>query len=368
MAEKRDYYEVLGVAKSASADEIKRAYRKLALKHHPDKTGGDDKMFKELGEAYETLSDSQKRAGYDQFGHAGAQGNPFGGGGQAGGGAGFNAENFDFSGGMGDIFDMFFRGGGGGQSGPRRGRDMEVTVSLDFKEAVFGAERTLNIELDDVCDRCNGKRAEPGSKLKTCNICNGSGQVTRTQQTILGAIRQTAVCDTCGGQGQIPDVVCTKCKGRGRVHRNKQLTVKIPAGVDNGATIRMTNQGEASPNGGPKGDMYVHVRVKSTKEFVRDGYDIRTVGKISMAEAVLGTTGEVMTVDGVVNLKIPAGTQSGKVFKLTGKGVPHVNSARRGDHLVTINVEIPTKLSPKQRMLMEQFATEEAPKKRFWER
>jgi molecular chaperone DnaJ len=372
MATKRDYYEVLGVSKSATADEIKRAYRKQAMEHHPDKHGGDDAKFKELGEAYDTLKDPQKRAGYDQFGHAGAQGNPFGGGGggQAGqgygGGFDFNGAGFDFS----DILNQFMGGTGGGASrGPARGRDLEVSVTVEFTEAIFGTEKSVSLTLDDSCEHCHGNGAEPGTKLTTCKTCHGRGQVTRVQQTILGAMQQTSVCPTCSGRGEIPEKACTVCHGSGVMRRMRTIKVKIPAGVDDGATMRLTGSGAAPKGGGTKGDLYVQIRVRSDRRFTRDGRDIHSSVAIPMVAAALGTEVEVETVDGPVTLKIPAGTQSGKVFKLSGRGVPVLGRSSRGDHLVTITAEIPTKLSGKQRELLEQFAAESGGhKKGFFKR
>jgi molecular chaperone DnaJ len=372
MATKRDYYEILGLSKSASADEIKRAYRKLAMQHHPDKHGGDDAKFKELGEAYEVLKDPQKRAAYDQFGHAGAQGNPFGGGGAGaqysgdfGGAQGF--EGFDFS----DILNQFMGGSpfGGNQrsSGSARGRDLEVSLTIDFTEAVFGVEKDITLSLDDACEHCHGNGAEPGAKLKTCATCHGRGQVTRVQQTILGAIQQAGVCATCQGRGQIPEKPCTVCHGSGIQRRQRKLTVKIPAGVDDRATMRLTGQGSAPRGGGQKGDLYVQIRVRSDRRFEREDRSILSEATIAMVEAALGTEVDIETVDGPVKLKIPAGTQSGKVFKLSGRGVPGLGGRPRGDHLVTITVETPTKLSAKQRELLEQFASDTG-KKGFWKR
>lgn len=358
MATKRDYYDILGVSKTATADEIKRAYRKLAMQHHPDKHGGDDSQFKELGEAYEVLKDDQKRAAYDQYGQAGPQG--FGGAGStAGGGYGgfdFNGAGFDFS----DILNQFMGGAGGGgrQSGPARGRDLEVVVTIDFMEAVFGAEQAVSLTLDDTCEHCTGNGAEPGSKLKTCATCRGQGRITRVQQTILGGIQQVSTCPTCDGRGQIPEKVCTVCKGSGVMRRQRQLNVKIPAGVDNGATMRLTGSGAAAKSGGAKGDLYVQIRVRADRRFERHGHNIHTEAEVPMAEAALGTEVEVVTVDGPVMLKVPAGTQSGKVFKLSDHGVPSLNGRGRGDHLVTVTVATPTKLSVKQRQLLEELAAE----------
>jgi molecular chaperone DnaJ len=364
MADKRDYYEVLGVPKSATADEIKRAYRKLAMEHHPDKHGGDDAKFKELGEAYETLKDPQKKAGYDQYGHAGAQGNPFGGG-------GFNGGGFDFQGAGVDINDILnnFMGGFGGfntNTGQPAGRDIEIAIDLSFNEAVFGTDKTVELDLQDVCDRCDGQGAEPGSKLKTCPTCEGAGQVSSVQNTILGQVRQSRICNTCHGRGQVPEKPCSKCSGRGIVRRMKKVSIKVPAGIDNGNTIRLRGEGEAT-TGGQKGDLYVHVRVKPDRRFQRQGQEILSNTTVSMAEAALGTEIPVETIDGKVTLKIPAGTQSGKQFKLSGRGVASTAGRSRGDHLVTVSVEIPTKLSARQRELLEQFATEPG-KKPFWKK
>ena len=375
MASKRDYYEVLGLTKSATAEEIKRAYRKLALQHHPDKTGGDDTRFKELSEAYEVLGDSGKKQQYDQHGHSGPFGAGAGGSGGYSQGGGFDASDYDFSGagGFGDIFEMFMGGQNGARrNGPVRGRDLETTISLEFKQAVFGSEQTIALDLEDTCSRCKGSTAEPGSKVNECYTCKGSGQVTRVQNTILGAIRQSQTCGTCGGRGQIPEQTCTKCAGRGVVRVQKNLSVKIPAGVDNGSTIRVTGAGGApvgAPAGGQKGDLYVHVVVRHQTKWQRDGQDIRTEAKIPMAEAALGIEIPVETVDGKMTVKIPAGTQSGRVFKLSGKGVPYINSpSRRGDHLITVTVDIPTKLSARQRELLEDFIASDGPKRKFWEK
>jgi molecular chaperone DnaJ len=378
---KRDYYEVLGVSKSASADEVKRAYRKLAMQHHPDKHGGDDTQFKEIGEAYEVLKDPQKKAAYDQFGHAaGAQnpggGSPFGGAGNPFGGAGgFNAENFDFSqfqgqgGDFGDIFNMFFQGQQGGrqgQSGPAKGTDLEASVTLDFREAIFGTERELKFGTDVRCDRCDGSGAEPGTKIKTCETCNGQGQVTRVQQTILGAIRQASVCPTCKGDGKVPEHKCSQCRGKGTMRGNQDITVKIPAGIDNGSTIRLSGKGGAHRSG-RSGDLYVRVRVWPDAKLRRNGQNIESTIAVPMVVATLGGEVPVQTVDGDITLKIPVGTQSGKVFRLSDRGVPGIGGRRRGDHLVTVTVETPTKLSSRQKQLLEEFATEGG-KKPFWKK
>ena len=353
---KRDYYEVLGVSKDASADEIKKAFRKAAVKHHPDKEGGDETKFKEVNEAYEVLKDAQKRQRYDQFGHAGVGGSS--GGGYAGGNPfeGFSSQGFEFNfgdGGLGDIFGQFF-GGGQSQRGPQRGRDVETNISLTFEEAVFGVERELTLEMDDECSHCKGTTVEPGSSLKTCPTCEGAGQQTRVMNTMFGAIQQTVTCETCKGRGKVPEKVCTVCKGGGTERRRQSITLKIPAGIDDGATIRLKERGEATAQG-PKGDLYVNIRVKAHKKFTREGDIILSEEHIDMVEAALGTEIEVDTVDGPVRMKVPAGTQSGTDFKLSGHGVPHLRSERRGAHIVQVIVDTPTKLTKKQKDALHLF-------------
>lgn len=356
---KRDYYEVLGVDKNASADEIKKAFRKQAVQHHPDKEGGDESKFKEINEAYEVLKDQQKRQRYDQFGHAGV-------GGASGGGAGgnpfenfggFGGQNvhFDFGdGGLGDIFNQFFGGGQQQSRGPRRGRDVETTITLTFEQAVFGVEEKITLDMDDECQHCHGTTVEPGHSMKTCPTCQGSGQRTQVVNTIFGQIQQATTCPECKGTGKVPEKVCTVCRGKGTERRKQDLTVKIPAGIDDGATIRLRERGEAIGGGG-RGDLYVHVRVKAHKHFTREGDIILSEQHISMIDAALGTEIEVETVDGAVGMKIPVGTQSGTDFKLSGHGVPHLRSDSRGAHIVTILVDTPTKLTKQQKELLQQF-------------
>jgi molecular chaperone DnaJ len=357
MATKRDYYEVLGISKSASADEIKKAFRKQAVKYHPDKQGGDEAKFKELGEAYEVLSNTEKRQRYDQFGHAGVGGNGGGAGGNpfAGfGGQGQNV-NFDFGDlGLGDIFGSFFGGGRSAGQRARRGQDVAVDLTLSFEEAVFGAEEQIAINLEDVCKHCKGSGAEPGFSHKTCPTCKGAGQVNRVMNSIFGQIQQTVTCETCHGSGKVPERACTVCRGKGTERQREVVKLKIPAGIDDGATIRLTGRGEAV-QGGEKGDLYVNVRVKPHKKFTREGQLILSTEKIDMVTAALGGEIEVDTVDGPLTMKIPAGTQSGTDFKLSGHGVPSLRNQNRGSHIVTIQVETPTKLSRHQIDLLKEF-------------
>ena len=366
---KRDYYEILGVGKDASDDEIKKAFRRLAVKYHPDKDGGDEAKFKEASEAYEVLKDSAKRQRYDQFGHAGVGGaggggNPFEGFGGFGQGQNMN---FDFGDlGLGDIFGSFF--GGGQQRGqrPNRGRDVETRVDISFEQAVFGTEVDLRLNLEDTCEHCKGTTAEPGFELKTCETCKGSGQVVNVTRTIFGNIQQASICPTCQGRGKVPEKVCTVCHGKGTQKKEQDITLKIPAGIDDGATIRLREHGEAIANG-PKGDLYVSVRVKPHKHFTREGDLILSTEHVGMVDASLGTEINVNTVDGKVRMKVPAGTQSGTDFKLSGHGVPHLRASTRGSHIVTVVVDTPTKLSKDQQELLQQFQ-ESGSKKRFWKK
>lgn len=364
---KRDYYEVLGVGKNASADEIKKAFRRAAVQHHPDKEGGDETKFKEINEAYEVLKDDKKRQRYDQFGHAGVGGasgggNPF----EGFGGQGQNI-NFDFGDlGLGDIFGSFF-GGNAGQRGPRkaRGRDVETSVDINFEQAVFGTEIELNLSLDDNCEHCKGTTVEPGHDLKTCEHCKGSGQVITATRTVFGNIQQAVTCSKCNGSGKVPEKLCSVCHGKGTKPKNQDIRLKIPAGIDDdGATIRLRERGEAIANG-PKGDLYVHIRVKPHKRFTREGDLILSEEHIDMIDATLGTQIEVETVDGPIKMKVPSGTQSGTDFKLSGHGVPHLKSQVRGSHIVTILVDTPTKLTKKQKELLEQIKNETDNKSRF---
>jgi molecular chaperone DnaJ len=360
---KRDYYEVLGITKGASADEIKKAFRKEAIKHHPDR-GGDEAKFKELNEAYEVLKDSSKKQRYDQFGHAGVGGS---GGGDPFAGYGGQSQNFDFGDiGLGDIFSSFFGGGGAGQQQRQaRGRDVESRIDISFEQAVFGTEVDLTISLNDTCEHCKGTTVEPGHDLKTCPTCKGAGQVTQVTRTIFGNIQQASLCPTCSGAGKIPEKICTVCHGKGTQPKKQTIQLKVPAGIDDGSTIRLREHGEAIANG-PKGDLYVNIRVKSHKQFTREGDLILSEEHIPMVEAALGTEIEVLTVDGLVRMKVPAGTQSGADFKLSGHGVTHLKGGSRGAHIVTLIVDTPAKLNKKQQDLLQQFAAISGNKSKFW--
>jgi molecular chaperone DnaJ len=352
---KRDYYEVLGVSKDASADEIKKAFRRSAVEHHPDR-GGNEEKFKELNEAYEVLKDGEKRKRYDQFGHAGVGGNGGGYEGFNGFGQGQNV-NFDFGDlGLGDIFSSFFGGGGGGQAQHRqaRGRDVESRIEISFEQAIFGTEVDLHLNIEDTCEHCKGSTVEPGYELKTCDTCKGQGQVNTVTRTVFGNIQQAVICPKCHGSGKIPEKVCSVCHGKGTQAKSQHVSLKIPAGIDDGATIRLREHGEAIANG-PKGDLYVNIRVKPHKHFTREGDLILSEEHVGMIDAALGAEIDVETVDGLVRMKVAAGTQSGSDFKLSNHGVPHIKGGSRGAHIVTIIVDTPTKLTKQQKELLEQF-------------
>jgi molecular chaperone DnaJ len=363
---KRDYYEILGISKSASADEIKKAFRRLAVKFHPDKEGGDEAKFKEINEAYEVLKDNAKRQRYDQFGHAGVGGGASGGAGgnpfegfQGFGGQGQNI-NFD----LGDIFGSFFGGGPGSQQRARRGQDIATEITLDFDEAIFGLEKEMTLNLEDACKHCKGSGAEPGHSTKSCPTCRGTGQVNRGINTIFGQINQAMTCDACHGSGKVPEKPCSVCHGRGVERQRQTIKLKIPAGIDDGATVRLAGRGEAV-QGGEKGDLYVNIRVKPHKKFTREGTLILSAETIDIVMAALGGEIKVDTVDGPLTMKIPAGTQSGTDFKLPGHGVPNLRTGARGAQIVTIQVETPIKLSKRQKELLVEFADTNK-KKKFW--
>lgn len=355
MAEKRDYYEVLGVDKSASEDEIKKAYRKAAKQYHPDLHPGDkeaEEKFKEANEAYEVLSDAEKKAKYDRFGHAGVD--PSYGAGQGGYG-GFNGQGFDFD--LGDIFSNIFGGGfgGGGASNPnapQRGSDTQTSVTISFEEAAKGCEREVESNRIEVCDECHGSGAAAGSSPKTCPECNGRGQVTTSQRTPFGMFQTQKACSRCGGKGTIIDNSCKKCRGAGRVRRPAKITVKIPAGIDDRQIINARGQGNKGINGGPAGDLRVAVNVRPHPIFERDGYNVWVEMHVSYAAAALGCELQVPTLDGKVKYNIPAGTQSGDVFKLKGRGIQSLNNRGRGDQLVRVIVDVPRTLNAEQKRLL----------------
>ncbi|WP_018130362.1 molecular chaperone DnaJ [Effusibacillus pohliae] len=350
---KRDYYEVLGVSKNATEEEIKKAYRKLARKYHPDinKEPDAEAKFKEINEAYEVLSDKEKRARYDQFGHA-DPGAGFGGGGTGFGGAG----DFDGFGGFGDIFDMFF--GGGRPRGPRKGADLQYNLQIEFEEAAKGVEKEIEIPRTEECPTCHGSGAKPGTHPETCSVCRGTGTQEQVINTPLGRMVNRRTCQVCGGDGQIIKNPCTQCRGSGTIRVRKRINVKIPAGVDTGNRIRISGAGEPGDKGAPPGDLYVVIYVREHKFFERDGDDIFCRVPISFVQAALGDEIEVETLDGKVKLRIPEGTQTGTSFRLRGKGMPRLNSSYRGDQHVRVIVVTPTNLTERQRELLRQLGEE----------
>ena len=359
MAEKRDYYEVLGVDRNATEDEIKKAYRQTAKKYHPDLHPGDkqaEEKFKEANEAYEVLSDAEKKARYDQFGHAGFD--PNYGAGQGGYGAGFGGMDFD----LGDIFSSFFGGGfGGGRSNPnapQRGSDTQASVTISFEEAAKGCKRTVETMKIDVCDECHGNGCAAGSSPKTCPECHGSGHVTAQQRTPFGVIQTQKTCSRCNGRGTVIDNPCKKCHGAGRVRKPSSIEISIPAGIDDRQVINARGQGNKGVNGGPAGDLRVVVNVRPHPIFEREGYNVWVEMHISYPEAVLGCELEVPTLDGKVKYNVPAGTQSGDVFKLRNKGIQTLNNRGRGDELVRVIVDIPKKVTEKQKQLILELSKE----------
>lgn len=348
---KRDYYEVLGVQKNASESDVKSAFRRLARQYHPDvsKEENAEEKFKEINEAYGVLSDQQKRGQYDRFGHSGM-----------GDMGGFQ----DFTGDFGDLFEGLFNsfgfgGMGGGRrsrNAPRRGRDLQKEVKLEFDEAVFGVEKEIEFARDEVCSRCGGDGAEPGTKINTCSTCQGQGEVRQVRQTILGQVVQTTTCPHCNGRGQTIETLCHTCRGNGLERKTITKKVKIPAGVEKGTQIRLGGEGQPGVNGGPRGNLYLILNVKPHKFFQRHEDDILLNLDINVAQAVLGADIEVPTVDGSEKLNIPAGTQPGKIFKLRARGVPHLRRSGRGDQKIVINVNIPKRLSDEQREIFENLA------------
>ncbi|HZG14660.1 MAG TPA: molecular chaperone DnaJ [Candidatus Bathyarchaeia archaeon] len=349
---KRDYYEVLGVGKDASADEIKKAYRKLARQYHPDvnKEADAEEKFKEVKEAYDVLSDDQKKAHYDRFGHQDPN--------QGFGGGGFGGFDGAGMGGFGDIFDMFFGGGGGRRNpnAPRKGSDLQFSLQVEFTEAIFGKEVDVEIPKEAECDTCHGSGAKAGSGVETCKTCNGSGQQEVVANTPFGRIVNRRVCQTCEGKGKVIKEKCGSCRGSGRVKVRRKIHLNIPAGVDDGAQLRVAGEGEPGANGGPPGDLYVVLRVKSHEFFERDGNDIYCKVPITFAQAALGDEVEVPTVDGKVKLKVPAGTQTETIFRLRGHGVPYLRGNGRGDQHVKVRIVTPAKMTERQKELLREFA------------
>ena len=358
MAEnKRDYYEVLGVEKSASADEIKKAYRKSAMKYHPDRNPGDkaaEEKFKELGEAYEVLSDEDKRARYDQFGFAGVDPNYGGGAGGYGGGFG----GFGDFGDLGDIFGSFFGGGGGGrrsQNAPRRGEDIGIRLDLTFEEAAFGCEKEVSAQRIENCSSCNGSGSADGV-IETCSQCRGSGQV-RTVQNFMGMqMQSTTTCPSCSGRGKIVKTPCNTCRGKGKVRRTQKVRIKIPAGINQGQVVPIRGQGNVGSNGGPSGDLLVEIYLKKHPIFTRQGMDVFCEVPITFTQAALGAQIEVPTLDGKATYEIPEGTQTGRQFTMSGAGIPQINNPkRRGNQYFTVVVETPTKLTKEQKELLQKL-------------
>lgn len=353
MAAKRDYYEVLGLTKAASPEEIKKAYRQKAKKYHPDVNKDDEnaaEKFKEVAEAYEILSDPQKKAAYDQFGHDAFDPNRMGAG-------GFGGADFGGMGGFGDIFDLFF-GSGGGQRrrGPQRGADREVRLDISFEDAVFGAEKEMEIMRVEKCDKCGGSGAEPGTQPKTCPQCQGTGQVRSVQNTPFGRFETAKTCGKCNGEGKIIEKPCNTCKGRGKVRRKRIINVRIPAGIDTGSRLRIQAEGEEGTMGGPPGDLYIVIVVKPHARFKREGYTLLCSQEINIVQAALGAEVEIPLLGGDSHkLVIPEGTQPGDIITVKNKGIPHLQGHRYGDLKVLINVKIPTKLNKRQKELLTNF-------------
>ena len=353
MADKRDYYEVLGVDRSASEDQIKKAYRQQAKKYHPDLNPGDktaEEKFKEINEAYEVLSDSEKKAKYDQFGHEGVDPN-FGAGGYGGG-----SYNVDF-GDLGDIFSSFFGGGARTRNpnAPRRGEDAGATVVISFEEAAFGCKKNINVTRIEKCDTCGGSGAQAGSQPKTCPSCHGTGQINVSQRTPFGVMQSQRVCDQCRGTGKIIEKPCRSCGGKGKVRRTRSEDIKIPAGIDDGQTFVLRGGGHAGDNGGPAGDLRITVSVRPHPIFERRGFDVWCDFPITFTQAALGDELTVPTLYGNVKYNIPEGTQPGDIFKLRGKGITRINSSVRGDQYVRIVLEVPRNLNSKQKSALKEF-------------
>ncbi|MBU0767199.1 molecular chaperone DnaJ [Patescibacteria group bacterium] len=350
-----DFYSILGISRDASKDDIKKAYRKLSKELHPDKNKGDkdsEHKFKEVNEAYEVLSDEKKRKQYDMFGSVGS------GSGSGAGFGGFDFSNFQNAGGFGDIFESFFGGGAQGSRRGRReerGRDREVRLTIEFTEAVSGVQKKIAVENMVTCSVCDGKGTAKGSEMITCKDCGGSGQQTRTAQSFFGMIQQSVVCSSCAGAGKIPEKACETCRGEGRQRKKETITIDVPAGIHDGQTLRLEGKGEAGKQGAHSGDLYVIIAIRPDPRFHRERDDIHTSFILPVIDAILGAQIKVKTVQGDISLKIPPGTQPNQVFRLRGKGMPVLSSARHGDHYVALSVEIPKKLSRKEAKLMEEW-------------
>jgi len=349
--EKRDYYEVLGVDRNCTEEDLKRAYRQLAKKYHPDinKEPDAEAKFKEISEAYGVLSNPETRAQYDRYGHAGPTGQGFG---------GFDFDFSDF--GLGDIFDMFFGGGFGGSSarrrqGPVRGADLRYDLSISFEEAAFGAKKTIEILRREQCPECRGTGAKKGTSPRTCPQCGGSGRITQQRNTPFGRFTNVVTCDRCGGEGSIIEEVCERCGGRKTIRRNRRIDINIPAGIDNGQAITLRGEGEPGMRGGPSGDLYVHISVAPHALFKRKGYDLYCDVPITFTEAALGSTIQIPTLEGPMDFNIPDGTQTGHTFKLKNQGIQRLQSSGRGDLYITVRIEVPRKLNEKQRELLLEF-------------
>ncbi len=359
MANHRDPYEVLGVDRNATDDDIKKVYRKLSKQYHPDLNRGNkdaEEKFKEINAAYVILGDKQKRGQYDQYGSASFG---QGGGSSAGGFGGFDFNGFEgASGGFADIFESFF----GGASTPQRrkkstrGQDLEVVITIEFLEAAFGVDKVISVKKNKACETCEGKGIEKNSRMVDCKTCRGVGEITSIKNTILGQIQTRALCPECEGEGRIPEKPCPSCRGQGILRANEEITIRIPAGVSDGTTLRLSGKGGAGLKGNAPGDLYVQIRVRSSHEFERKGIDISSEKKIHVLQTILGDQVEVNTVHGISTLEIPAGTQSGQVFRIRGKGVPQLNSSHTGDHYVTITIDIPKKLSKAEKDLYQELA------------
>lgn len=373
----KDYYKILGVEKNATADEIKKAFKRLAMQYHPDRPGGDEKKFKEINEAYQVLGDVGKRQKYDQFGSDFEQQGGFGGAGgwedfmraargQAGGGFGDGNFSFNFGGAdLGDIFGDLFGFGGGGGGGSRggrrrqtRGQDIQIDVELDFKEAAFGAEKELSLRKQSACDVCAGSGNEPGSKMERCHSCGGQGQVMQNQRTFLGTMQTVVTCPDCHGRGEKPSKKCKHCGGDGILSKTSDIKVKIPAGINEGEAIRLSGYGEAAPHGGGSGDLYVRAHIKPSRNWHRDNFDVYSELEINFPQAVLGDKVEIETLDGLVKIVVPEGIESGQLIRLKGHGITHLGRANRGDHYVKIKIRVPKKISRDARKKLEELKSD----------